>query len=99
MKIVIRLTRDDLPRMGSNSIQGKLFTEFLKQATAGEEPSSIKEVEIQYPEVSDHYLQTHLGLPEIILPEYVPFGLMSDLLWLTQEGFQVSLTTYVNDDV
>jgi hypothetical protein len=78
----IKITKEKLALMGSNSLLGLIGK--------GNDPS----IKILFEQTSMRWREKHHGAEEIILPEYVPMCLMSDLLWLVQNGFEVEIDEY-----
>jgi len=82
----IKISKQILENIGSNSLQGLIFKEF---------EDIPKELRIEFEQTSIEYRKGHNGPDDIILPEFVPMVLCESIVSLTNQGIKIEIGEYV----
>ena len=82
----IKISKQALENLGSNSLQGLIFREL------GEIP---KELRIEFEQTNIGYRKEHNGPDNIIIPEFVPMCLCESIISLMNQGIKIEIGEYV----
>jgi len=87
---ILKISKEDLAKMGSNSLIGMLAKEGYTFST---------DLRIEFEETSTEWKKQHGGPDEIIIPEYVPGCLVRDIITLCRQypTLKIEAAEYLED--
>jgi hypothetical protein len=84
----IRISKEQLASLGSNSLQGMIFNKFRELP---------RDLRIEFEQTSLGWRKAHNGPEDMIVPEYMPLVLSESILSLSKHCKNIEIGEYQSD--